>query len=47
MQELGLKDARIDSEGNVIGVRKGSGGGRSSWSPRISTRCFPKAPTSR
>jgi acetylornithine deacetylase/succinyl-diaminopimelate desuccinylase-like protein len=28
MQELGLKDAAIDAEGNVIAVRKGSGGGR-------------------
>src|ERR1700682_1748932 len=27
-QELGFKDASIDSEGNVIGLRKGSGGGR-------------------
>jgi len=27
-QELGLKDASIDTEGNVIGLRKGSGGGR-------------------
>ena len=27
-QELGLKDASIDSEGNVIALRKGSGGGR-------------------
>ena len=27
-QELGLKDASIDGEGNVIGLRKGSGGGR-------------------
>jgi tripeptide aminopeptidase len=26
--ELGLKDASIDSEGNVIALRKGSGGGR-------------------
>ena len=28
MQELGFKDATIDSEGNVIALRKGSGGGR-------------------
>jgi len=28
IQELGLKDASIDSEGNVIALRKGSGGGR-------------------
>ena len=28
MQELGFKDASIDSEGNVIAVRKGTGGGR-------------------
>lgn len=28
MQELGLKDAAIDSEGNVIALRKGTGGGR-------------------
>jgi len=27
MKALGLKDARIDSEGNVIGTRKGSGNG--------------------
>jgi tripeptide aminopeptidase len=27
-QELGFKDAVIDSEGNVIGLRQGSGGGR-------------------
>jgi acetylornithine deacetylase/succinyl-diaminopimelate desuccinylase-like protein len=27
-QELGFKDASIDAEGNVIAVRKGSGGGR-------------------
>jgi tripeptide aminopeptidase len=27
-QELGFKDAAIDSEGNVIGLRKGRGGGR-------------------
>lgn len=27
-QELGLKGASIDTEGNVIGLRKGSGGGR-------------------
>lgn len=27
MQELGLEDVRIDSEGNVIGVRRGSGSG--------------------
>ncbi|HLX17637.1 MAG TPA: M20/M25/M40 family metallo-hydrolase [Bradyrhizobium sp.] len=26
--ELGFKDASIDTEGNVIGLRKGSGGGR-------------------
>src|SRR3954468_12486783 len=28
MQEVGFKDASIDSEGNVIALRKGSGGGR-------------------
>ncbi len=28
MQELGFKDAAIDSEGNVIALRKGSGSGR-------------------
>jgi len=28
LQELGFKDAAIDSEGNVIALRKGSGGGR-------------------
>jgi len=28
MQELGFKDASIDAEGNVIALRKGSGGGR-------------------
>src|SRR3954452_2773375 len=28
MQELGFRDAYIDSEGNVIGLRKGTGGGR-------------------
>lgn len=28
MQELGFKDASIDAEGNVIAVRKGTGGGR-------------------
>jgi acetylornithine deacetylase/succinyl-diaminopimelate desuccinylase-like protein len=28
MQELGFKDAAIDAEGNVIAMRKGSGGGR-------------------
>jgi tripeptide aminopeptidase len=28
MQELGFKDASIDTEGNVIAFRKGSGGGR-------------------
>jgi acetylornithine deacetylase/succinyl-diaminopimelate desuccinylase-like protein len=28
MQELGLKDAAIDAEGNVIALRRGSGGGR-------------------
>src|SRR6266508_3123300 len=28
MQELGFKDAAIDGEGNVIALRKGSGGGR-------------------
>jgi tripeptide aminopeptidase len=28
LQELGLKDASIDSEGNVIALRKGSGGGK-------------------
>jgi tripeptide aminopeptidase len=27
-QELGFKDAAIDGEGNVIGLRKGGGGGR-------------------
>src|SRR4051794_34910791 len=27
MQELGFKDASIDSEGNVIASRRGSGGG--------------------
>jgi acetylornithine deacetylase/succinyl-diaminopimelate desuccinylase-like protein len=27
MQELGLKDATIDAEGNVIALRKGTGGG--------------------
>lgn len=27
LQELGLQDVRIDSEGNAIGVRRGSGGG--------------------
>jgi tripeptide aminopeptidase len=27
-QELGFKDAVIDTEGNVIGLRKGTGGGR-------------------
>ena len=27
MQELGLKDASIDAEGNVIALRKGTGGG--------------------
>jgi len=28
MQELGFKDTAVDSEGNVIALRKGSGGGR-------------------
>jgi acetylornithine deacetylase/succinyl-diaminopimelate desuccinylase-like protein len=28
MQELGLKDAAIDGEGNVVALRKGTGGGR-------------------
>ena len=28
MQELGFKDAAVDSEGNVIALRKGTGGGR-------------------
>ncbi|WP_065751012.1 M20/M25/M40 family metallo-hydrolase [Bradyrhizobium paxllaeri] len=28
MQELGFKDTSIDAEGNVIALRKGSGGGR-------------------
>ncbi|MBI5323081.1 M20/M25/M40 family metallo-hydrolase [Bradyrhizobium sp.] len=28
MQELGFKDAAIDSEGNVVALRKGTGGGR-------------------
>src|ERR1043165_3116067 len=28
MQELGFKDASIDGEGNVIALRKGTGGGR-------------------
>ena len=28
MQELGFQDAAIDSEGNVIALRKGTGGGR-------------------
>src|SRR3954452_17987895 len=28
MQELGFREASIDSEGNVIALRKGSGGGR-------------------
>jgi len=28
MQELGFKDASIDSEGNVIALRNGTGGGR-------------------
>jgi len=28
MQELGFKDALIDGEGNVIALRKGTGGGR-------------------
>jgi tripeptide aminopeptidase len=28
MQELGFKDTAIDSEGNVIALRKGTGGGR-------------------
>jgi tripeptide aminopeptidase len=28
MQELGFKDGRIDGEGNVIALRKGTGGGR-------------------
>ncbi len=28
MRELGLRDASIDAEGNVIALRKGSGGGR-------------------
>src|SRR3954469_2897233 len=28
MQELGFKDASIDAEGNVIALRKGSGGRR-------------------
>jgi tripeptide aminopeptidase len=28
MQELGLKDAAIDAEGNVVALRKGSAGGR-------------------
>jgi len=27
MQELGFKDASIDAEGNVIALRKGTGGG--------------------
>ena len=47
MQELGCKDASIDGEGNVIALRKGTGGGRPRLvCRRISTRCFPKAPTS-
>jgi hypothetical protein len=41
--ELGFKDASIDAEGDVIGLRKGSGGG-----PKlvVSTPYFRKAPTS-
>jgi hypothetical protein len=47
MQELGFKDASIDAEGNVIALRKGrAAAGPGSWCRRISTRCFPKAPTS-
>jgi hypothetical protein len=45
--ELGFKDATIDSEGNVIGLRKGrGGGGRNWWCRRISIPYFRKAPTS-
>ena len=45
-QELGLKDASIDTEGNVIGLRKGSGGGRPKLvvSAHLNT-CFRRAPT--
>ena len=46
-QELALKDASIDTEGNVLGLRKAAAAaaGRSWWYRRISTRCFPRAPT--
>ena len=46
MQELGFKDAAIDAEGNVIALRKGTGGGH----PKLAVAAhldtvFPKAPT--
>ena len=42
----GLSDVRIDAVGNVLGVRHGGRRGRTSSSPRTSTPCSPRAPTS-
>jgi tripeptide aminopeptidase len=45
--ELGFRDAAIDTEGNVIALRKGSGGGpKLVVSAHLDTPCSPKAPTS-
>ena len=48
MKALGLADAKIDAEGNVVGLRKGTRRrARSCWSRRTWTPCFRPAPTSR
>ena len=44
---LGLSDVERDTEGNVLGIRRGTrGSGHSSPCARTWTRCFPKALTS-
>ena len=45
-EQLGLANVRLDKAGNVLGDRPGVRRGHTLWSPRTSTRCFPRAPTS-
>ena len=47
LEALGLQNVRIDEVGNVIAERTGTGKGPRCSSKDTSTRCFPKAPTSR
>ena len=45
LQALGLTNVRVDSVGNVIAERRGTGGGPTVLIQGTSTPCSPRAPT--